>query len=136
MIKKTVTLRGVETNQEIEKQINKITRNLERYVYDGDGSAIVDIDVGRATNHHRSGEIFEARVNFRAEHIDISARSTGETPVQALDEIKRELASALQKQKKKKSHFTRRSALRVKNFFKGVYNFRRGRKKDEDIFEE
>ncbi len=135
MIKKSVTLKGVETNQEIEKQINKIARNLERYVYEGGGSATVDIDISRTTNH-RSGEIFEARVNFRTEHIDVSARATGETPVQALDETKRELASALQKQKKKKFHFTRKNALRLKNFFKGLYHSRHGRKKDEDVFEE
>lgn len=136
MIKKTITFSGVEMNQEIEKRINKILRTLVRYTEESDDSAIVDIEIIKSTNHHRSGNIFEARINFRAYHIDVSAKAPGETASQALDETKRELRSMLQKQKKKKFYFTRRNALHLKNFFKGLSRFRPRRKDDEEIFDE
>jgi ribosome-associated translation inhibitor RaiA len=117
MIKNTIKMTGMETDQNIKKHVDKILRTLGRYAEAYDDSAIVDIEIAKE-NNHRSGDIFEVRVNFRAHHIDVSAKALKETPYDALEDVRKELVSALQTQKKKRIHFTRRSALRVKNFFK------------------
>lgn len=120
MVKKIVKGTNLELTPAIDVAASKIVEALDKYVDPTDTSALAEIEVSRTTNHHRSGEIFRAEINFHSRIGSIRAESEKEDLYAALTEIKDEVVEALRSKKAKKIDFVRRSGLKLKNMLKGL----------------
>lgn len=120
MVKKILKGTALSLTPAIEAAADKIVAALDRYVDADDTSALAEIEVARTTNHHRSGDIFRAEVNFFWRHGSLRAEASKEDLYVALAVVKDEIVESLRSKKAKRTDFIRRSALRVKNMLKGL----------------
>lgn len=111
---------GIGLTPAIEAAVDKVVQSLEKYVEADDSSARADIEVGKTTSHHRSGDVFRAEVNFHTRHGDIRAEAEKEDLYVALAAAKDELVESLRSKKAKRADFIKRSGLAVKNMLKGL----------------
>jgi ribosomal subunit interface protein len=120
MIKKIVKSSNLELTPAIDAAAEKVAVALDKYVAADDTSAIAEIEVSRTTNHHRSGEIFRAEVNFHSRVGSLRAEAEKEDLYAALAMVKDEIVEALRSKKGKRIDFVRRSGLAVKNMLRGL----------------
>jgi ribosomal subunit interface protein len=122
MIKKTVKGTGIDLSDAISSAIDKVVASIDKYVDPSDTSALVDIEVGKTTNHHRSGEIFRAEINFHSRIGSLRSESEKEDLYVALVEAKDEIIESLRSKKSKRTDFIKRSGVKIKNMIRGLYS--------------
>ncbi|MEN9622030.1 MAG: hypothetical protein RLZZ67_464 [Candidatus Parcubacteria bacterium] len=120
MIRKIVKGTGITLTPSIDTAIDKIVEALDKYVTAADTSALIEIEVAKTTNHHRSGDIFRAEINFRSKIGNIRAEAEREDLYIALSAVKDEIAESLRSRKAKKVDIIRRSSSELKNVLKGL----------------
>ncbi len=121
MIKKTVKGTGIDLSDAINSAIDKVVASIEKYTDPSDTSALVDIEVGKTTNHHRSGEIFRAEINFHSRIGTLRAEAEKEDLYVALVAAKDEIVESLRSKKSKRTDFIKRSGARLKNMVRRLY---------------
>jgi ribosomal subunit interface protein len=120
MIKKILKGTGLSLTPAIEASADKIIAAIEKYVDPQDTSAIAEIEVARTTNHHRSGEIFRAEINFHSRLGSFRAEAEKEDLYVAMGVVKDEIVESLRSKKSKKVDFIRRHGIKFKNMIKGI----------------
>lgn len=120
MVKKILKGTGLELSPAIEAAIDRVIEAIDKYVDPTDTSALADIEVGKTTNHHRSGEIFRAEINFHSRLGSLRAEAEKEDMYSAITAAKDEIIEILRSKKSKKIDFVKRSGLRLKNMLKGL----------------
>jgi ribosomal subunit interface protein len=120
MIKKTLKGTGIDLSDAITASVDKVVASIDKYVDPSDTSALVDIEVGKTTNHHRSGEIFRAEINFHSRIGSLRAEAEKEDLYVALTAAKDEIVESLRSKKSKRTDFVRRSGIKLKNMLRGI----------------
>lgn len=120
MIKKILKRTNLSFTPAIESTADKIVEALDVFVEESDTSAIAEIEIARTTNHHKSGEIYRAEINFHSRMGTFRVESEKEDPLVALNSVKEELVNVLRSKKTKRMHFIRKSGLKLKNMLKGL----------------
>ena len=108
----------------IDEYVSKKILSLEKFLEVSDGT-ICEVEIGRTTKHHNSGDIFRAEINLNqpgskqvyavAEEADLYT---------AIDVVRDEAERAIVSRKTKDETLFRRGAAQVKNLIKRI-NFRR-----------
>jgi ribosomal subunit interface protein len=120
MVKKILKGTGLELTPAIDAAVDKIIDVLDKYVDPTDTSAMAEVEVSRTTNHHRSGDIFRAEINFHSRVGSLRSESEKGDLYAALIEAKDEIVESLRSKKSKKIDFVRKSGLKLKNMLKGL----------------
>lgn len=125
MIKTNIKATNIELTDSIREYVAKKIELLEKYIEVGDTSALCNVEVGKVTMHHRTGDVFKAEINLRVSGKNFYAVVEKDTLYSALDEVKDEIARALSSGKKKKESLVRRGGAKIKAILKGIIPFRR-----------
>ena len=113
-----------EITPAIDDYISKKISSLEKFLEVSEG-AICEVEIGRTTMHHKSGDIFKAEINLTQPGIkQIYAVAEEVDLYTAIDVVRGEAEHAIVSKKTKDTTLFRRGAARVKNLIKMV-NFRR-----------
>lgn len=120
MVRKIVKGTGITLTPAIDSAIDKVVEMLNKYIDPSDTAAMVEIEVGKTTNHHRSGDIFRAEINFRSKIGNLRAESEQDDLYAALTTVKDEIAENLRSKKAKKIDFVKRSGSKLKTVLKGL----------------
>ncbi len=118
--------KNLEITPAIDDYVTKKIRTLEKFL-DSQKEILCEVEIGKTTNHHKSGDIFRAEVNITepgskqfyavAEESDLYA---------AIDVVRDEAEREIVSFKRKYKTLFRRGAARVKNLLKMV-DFRKKR---------
>ncbi len=108
-----------ELTPAIEEYINKKLSSLEKFL--GSDNVLCEVEIGKSTDHHKSGDIFRAEVNIALSGSEQFYAVAEESDLYASidvvrDQIEREIVS----NKNKKETVFRRSASKLKNIIKGI----------------
>lgn len=120
MVRKIVKGTGITLTPAIDSAIDKIVEALNKYIDPSDTAALVEIEVGRTTTHHKSGDIFRAEINFRSKIGNLRAEAEKDDLYVAMTAVKDEIAENLRSKKAKKIDFARRSGTQLKTVLKGL----------------
>lgn len=120
MIKKIVKGTGIELTPAIDTAVDKVVQAIEKYTDPSDTSVLVEIEVGRTTKHHKSGDIFRAEINFHARIGSFRTESEKVDLYAALIEAKDEIVEILRSKKSKRIDFVRKSGLKLKHMLRGL----------------
>ena len=90
----------------------------------GDESVFLEVELGKTTRHHKQGEVFRAEMNLRTASRSFRSEAVAEDLYAAIDEVKDELSSEVKRYWKKQGTLLRRGGRLVKNFIRGVYNYK------------
>ena len=110
--------KSFEITQAIEEYALKKISSLEKFLESRDG-AICEVELGKTTEHHKSGDIYKAEVNIIepgnkqvyvvAEEVDIYT---------AIDKVRDEAERAIVSRKNKRNTLLKRGGAVIKSFLK------------------
>lgn len=91
---------------------------LDKYVSKDDESIKCDIEIGKTTKHHRSGNIFRVEINVAIGKKVFRAVAEEETIYAAIDKAKDEITKHLRRNKDKKSTLFKRGGKKIKDILR------------------
>jgi ribosomal subunit interface protein len=110
---------GITLTTSISEYIEKKINMLDKFFRET-SEVLVNIEVGRTTKHHKSGDIFRAEIQITADGQTYYTVSETEDLYAAIDEAKDEIVHELTSKRKKTIRLLRRGAVQMKNLLKGI----------------
>ena len=110
---------GISLTSPISEYINKKVDMLEKFF--GEEEVLVNIEVGRTTKHHKSGDIFRAEIHINTGDEEYYAVAEKDDLYAAIDEVKDEIVHELTSKRKKAIRLFRRGGAKIKNLLKGYF---------------
>ena len=101
----------------IKDYAEKKVLSLEKF-FKGRGEVLAQIEVGKTTKHHKSGNVFRAEISIRADGQNYYAVSEKDDLYAAIDEVKDEMAHEIVSSKSKKETLFRRGGAKIKAMLK------------------
>ena len=109
-----------EITPAIDEYGTKKISSLEKFLESKDG-ALCEVEIGRTTKHHNSGDIFRAEINLTQPGSNqVYAVAEESDLYTAIDIVRDEAERAIVSRKTKNSTLLRRGAAQVKNLLKRV----------------
>lgn len=108
----------------IAEYIDKKVTMLEKFLKVPE-EVLVNVEVGKTTKHHKSGDVFRAEIQVVADGEQYYAVVETDDLYAAIDEVKDEIAYELTSKKKKAIRLFRRGGAQIKNILKGVGNIKK-----------
>ncbi|MFA6257719.1 MAG: ribosome-associated translation inhibitor RaiA [Candidatus Paceibacterota bacterium] len=115
--------KGIELTESIKDYVLKRVTNLEKLlsgIEAGKGEAMVNFEVVKTTNHHKTGEIFHASGKIKVNGKNFYSESDNEDLYSAVDEVKETLFGEISKNKDREQTLFKRGATSVKKMLKGL----------------
>ena len=109
---------NITTTPAISEYIDKKVNMLEKFLANQD--VLVNVEVGKTTRHHKSGDVFRAEIQIIADGKDYYAVSETDDLYAAIDKVKDEIVHELTSKRKKALHLLRRGGAKIKNLLKGI----------------
>lgn len=119
MINLNIKATNIELTPAIKSYVEEKIAMLEKFVNPDDTSAHADVEVGKTTDHHQSGDdLFRAEINIHIAGSNLRAVAKEGDLYAAIDVAKDETARRLRKTKEKKTDTTRRGAAQFKSMLR------------------
>lgn len=115
---------GIELTPAISDYVTKRVSSLDKFLDKDNPSIVANVEVGKDTQHHKTGEVFKGEIHIVGGGHDQYVVRFEPDLYAAIDMAKDEMKLELTRDKGKKESLTRKSARAVKNAMKGL--FRRG----------
>lgn len=109
---------NISLTPEIREHFEKKLRMLDRFINFDRDNVYVQAELGKISEHHRSGEIFRAEINLKIAGHDFRAVSEKNDLYAAIDEAKDELGREVKNAKQKRVSLVRRGAQKLKNLLR------------------
>lgn len=105
---------------EISDYLDKRLEAAEKFLPKDYGACMADVELGRTTRHHQTGDIFRAEVNILIGKKSFRAVSENQDLFSAIDAVKDEITRALGADKGKRISLLRRGGQKIKNALRGI----------------
>lgn len=113
----SITAHNIELTPALKEYVEKRLGGFAKYT---SGTPIVAVEIGMTTNHHRQGDIFEAKVNLETPlGKKFYAVSQKADLYEAIDDVRVEMIRSLSSAKDKDITLFRRGAQKIKDMLKG-----------------
>lgn len=110
---------NIELTSAIESYVEEKINSVEKFAVPHESEEpIVEVEIGKTTNHHQSGDVFRAEANFRVRGKHFRATSEQSDLYAAIDDLRDELARELSTDKTKTRTLVRRGAGMIKNILR------------------
>ena len=103
----------------VSKRVTNLGKLLSRIEEEG-GKVMVNMDLSRSTQHHKSGEIFHADCLVKIDGKEFYSSADKEDLYQAIDTIKDSLYNEINKNKDRSQTLLYRGARSIKKMLKGL----------------
>lgn len=111
---------GTELTPAISSYVEKKISSVEKYLDKTSASnAIAQVEVGKSTHHHKSGNVFRAEVHITGGGLDLYAVTEMYDLYAAIDTVRDEMVHNMLQSKGKRLTLARKSAETMKNIMKG-----------------
>ncbi len=108
----------------IDEYVTKKVSSLEKFIT-GHNNVLCEVEIGKTTNHHKSGDIFRAEVNIVLPgNVQIFAFAEEPDLYAAIDIVRDEAEREIVSRKNKRMTLFRRGSAKVKQLVKRI-NFRK-----------
>ncbi len=122
-----IQTRDFTKTETIENHVREKVEQLRKYIKQGkDTTVIVNVEIGKVTSKHKSGEVFRAEINIQIAGNFFRAEAEKDDLYAAVDKVKDEMSRVLRENFSKRRDLWRRGSLRFKNMLRGIT--RRGKK--------
>jgi|SRR3989344_5434662 len=115
---------GIELTSAINDYVQKKVGSLEKYLAKREG-VVVQVEVGKSTKHHKSGDVFRAEAHLVGGGLNLYAASEQADLYAAIDLMKDDVVHKLTHLKGRKMALARRGAQALKNMMRGFNPFRK-----------
>ena len=109
----------------IDDYVNKKISSLQKFL-DPKSQILCEVEIGRTTRRHKSGDIFKAEVNITAPNIkQIYAVAEEGDLYSAIDILRDEAERLITSRKDKRNTLFRRGGQKIKEYLKKIRLYRR-----------
>jgi putative sigma-54 modulation protein len=112
---------NMEMTDAIRDYIYKRLDGLEKLAGNPESELQVGVEVGKTTNHHKSGDIFRAEVNMSMDGKALYASSELEDLYAAVDAVRDQIVREIKHVKDRKRSSVREGGQKAKAFIKGFF---------------
>ncbi len=110
---------GVELTPALSSYVNDKVAMLEKLLVH-DPAAYADVEIGKRTKHHKSGDWFFAEINLHTEGRLIRRVEEESDLYAAIDKVKDGMAEEISNVEKKKNTLFKRGGRAIKRLFRRV----------------
>jgi ribosomal subunit interface protein len=110
---------GIEYTEKLATYVEKKIRQLDKLIPENAKDALYEIELGKATKHHKTGKIFRAEINLSYGSTLHRAVAEDTKIEYAVDAIKEELKAEITKSRTKKKEAARKCARGAKKIAQG-----------------
>lgn len=103
----------------VEKRVTNLSKLLSAIEAAG-GEILINFEVGKNSEHHKSGDVFISDCNVKIDGKNFHYSSQKEDLYQSIDEVKESLYEEIRRFKERRQTLFRRGALSVKKMLKGL----------------
>ncbi len=104
----------------IEDYVGKKVAMLQKVISQEDTSASIYVEIGKTTEHHKSGDVFFAEFNLHIAGKNFYARREAGDIYSAIDIVKDDLVDSIIAHKGKRETLFRRGSQSLKNMIRGL----------------
>lgn len=112
--------KNIDLTDAIHDYVVKRVTNLEKLLNGMEGEVKVNFEVGKSSNHHKSGEVFYADCSVKINGKDFHASVETDNLYGAIDAIKDKLFHEINKDKDRAQTLFYRGARSIKKMMKGL----------------
>ncbi len=110
---------GISLTPAISEYVEKKVAMLDKFFRDLP-DALVEVEVGKTTRHHKSGDIFKAELHIKQTGEEFYATVEKDDLYAAIDAVKDQMVSELTSRRKRAMRLVRKGGMKIKNFIKGI----------------
>tara|TARA_Y100000310_G_scaffold288684_2_gene314554 strand:- start:3339 stop:3752 length:414 start_codon:yes stop_codon:yes gene_type:complete len=110
---------NITLTPDIEAYLDKRLAAVDKLIKNEGEAAICEVEVGKTTKHHQSGDIFRAEINLTIGGELLRAVATADTLKIAIDKVKKDILRELRKRKDKRLDFVKRGGAKMKGALQG-----------------
>lgn len=114
----------IDLTDSIRAYLDKRLHGLDKMVDSDRGEAMAQVELGKSSNHHKSGDIFRAEINITTEGKRLRAVSETADLYSSIDDMRDEIFQEVKKNKSRHRSLIRRGGHRIKNMMRGVFGKR------------
>ncbi|HJL55742.1 MAG: ribosome-associated translation inhibitor RaiA [Candidatus Pacebacteria bacterium] len=114
--RKNVKTTNIELTPEISDYLDKRLQSIEKLIDRQDTSAMFDVEIGKTTEHHQSGNIFRAEINLHVAGKQMRASAEEATLFNAIDKVEKETMKELRRFKGRQRRLLRKGGIAMKAF--------------------
>lgn len=111
---------NIVLTEELSGYLEKRLSSLDKLVAHHEEEAIADVEIGRTTKHHQSGDVFRAEINVHIGRRSFRAVREAGDLLSSIDEAKDQMMDELRSEKGKRMALIRKGGQKVKAFIKGM----------------
>lgn len=109
----------MELTTALSNYLEEKLRGVEKFTLPHESEDLVaEVEIGKTTNHHQSGDVFRAEVNLIVRGKQFRATSEKNDLYVAIDDMRNELVRELNSHKDKTRTLVRRGAGMIKNILR------------------
>lgn len=108
---------NIELTEAIRDYALKRFSKLEKFL--GDKDTVLSIELGKTSDHHKSGDIFRAEVRLSGAGLNHYMARESSDLYASIDEVENEIVQEVTKDKSKKRELVRRGQRAIKNMIQG-----------------
>ena len=113
---------NITITDDVRAYLEKRLQSLDKLISLEDPSVMIDVELGRTTRHHQSGDIFFAEINIHKGKETFRSVSDRPDLQSAIDDMREEIARELSTRKGKLISLSRRGGQFAKALLKGSYD--------------
>ncbi|MBI5799007.1 MAG: ribosome-associated translation inhibitor RaiA [Candidatus Yonathbacteria bacterium] len=110
---------NIELTSAIENYVEEKIWSVEKFAMPHENeNPVVEVEIGKTTNHHEHGDVFRAEVNLSVRGKHFRATSEKDDLYAAIDDMRNELVRELSSHKDKTRTLVRKGAGMIKNMLR------------------
>ena len=112
----------MDMTEAIQNYINKKVGVFEKYLGKDQSPADLYVEIGKTTEHHKSGDVFRAEFNLNLSGRQFRSVAETENLYASIDKAQDEMIAELRNAKNKDTTMLRRGARRIKEMVRRIYS--------------
>jgi putative sigma-54 modulation protein len=121
-MKTNIKATNITITPAIAEYIDRKLGMLEKYFSNPD--TLINIEVGKVSRHHKSGDVFKAEIKINSNGKDYYVVSETEDLYAAIDEAKDDMVQELASESKKSRDLFRKGGAKLKDMLRGMINIK------------
>ena len=118
-MKYTTKATDIELSASVEEYIGKKMAVLDKVAAHFEGVVTAEMEAGRTTRHHRTGDVFRVEIMVHVKKKDLRAEATGKTVLEAMDKAQEDMRTELERFKEKTVDSVKTGGRAIKKLIKG-----------------
>ena len=120
-MKISIKTTNITLTPDIKEYLDRKLESLKKFIGADDSAVAVDVELGKSSTHHQTGDVFRAEINVFEGKKSHRAVAEGNDLVSALDGMKDQILHSLRNDKTKKMTLIKKTGSRLKQFIRRFY---------------